>query len=221
MESSLHRQLKEIYAGSVGQVEATLGAFRIDVISDDELIEIQHGSLAAIREKVRGLLDAHRVRVVKPIIARKRLIKQDAKGGRTISQRMSPKRGTILDLFDELIYFTRVFPHERLRLEVPLVDVEEIRYPGHGKRRRRRANDHQVEDQRLVKIHETYHFGPATDLLQLLPKRLPVPFHTGQLSQALGIPRWVAQRMTYCLRKMGAARVIGKSGNARLYALCS
>ena len=58
----------------------------------------------------------------------------------------------LLDVFDELVYFTRVFPHERLVLEVVLVDVEERRYPGRGKRRRRRAKgDFQIEDQLLVR----------------------------------------------------------------------
>ncbi len=43
-------------------------------------------------------------------------------------KRLSPKRGTILDLFDDLVHFMRVFPHKRLTLEVPLVDIEEWRY---------------------------------------------------------------------------------------------
>ena len=43
---------------------------------------------------------------------------------------------TYTDLFDDLVHFTRVFPHRRLTLEVPLVDIEEWRYPGHGRRRR-------------------------------------------------------------------------------------
>ena len=85
------------------------------------LVEIQHGSLAAIRDKVRRLLDDdHRVTVVKPIVARKRLIKRAAKGGEVVDRRFSPKRGRLFDLFDELVHFTRVFPHRRLILEVPL-----------------------------------------------------------------------------------------------------
>ena len=147
METSLHRQLKQLYADPGARVEAPLDNYRIDVICDGELIEIQHGSLAAIRRKVQDLLLDHRVLVVKPIVRQKRLVKQQTKGGRILGRRMSPKRGSVIDLFDELIYFTRVFPHQNLALDVPLVDVEEWRYPGHGRRRRRRGNDHQVEDQ--------------------------------------------------------------------------
>jgi hypothetical protein len=217
METSLHRQLKELYADGGAQVEAPLGRYRIDVVCDGELIEIQHGSLAAIRDKVRHLLKKHRVLVVKPIVHRKQLIKQDAKGGRVVSRRRSPKAGAAIDLFEELVYFTRVFPHRNLSLEVPLVDIEEWRYPGHGRRRRHRKNDHQVEDQKLTKLHRVYQFQAAADLWRLIPGKLPSPFDTGHLAKAAGVHRWIAQRIAYCLRKTGAAREVGKKGNTLLY----
>jgi len=219
METSLHRDLKTLYAGEEARFEVALGNYRIDVVSGDHLVEIQHGSLSAIRDKVRKLLVRHRVLVVKPIVVRKLLVKQAAKGGRVTDRRMSPKRGRLLDLFDELIYFTRVFPHQRLVLEVPLVDIEEWRYPGHGRRRRWRANDHQVEDQKLVAVREVHRLRTASDLRRLIACPLPQPFHTGHLAESLGIERWEAQRIAYCLRKIGTLRQIGKRGNALLYEL--
>jgi hypothetical protein len=129
--------------------------------------------------------------------------------------------GKELDLFHELVYFTRVFPHPNLTIELPLVDIEEWRYPGHGRRRRWkwRATDFQVEDQRLAEIHATHRFRTAADLLRLIPVGLPQPFHTGELATALGVQRWIAQRIAYCLHKTGAAVDRGKTGNARLYEL--
>jgi hypothetical protein len=219
METSLHQQLKQVYAPAGARLEVPLGRYRIDVVRCGELIEIQHGSLAAIRDKVGRLLKDHRVRVVKPIVARKHLVKRAAKGRRIVDRRLSPKRGSVLDLFDDLVYFTRVFPHPNLRLEVPLVEIEEWRYPGHGRRRRRRHNDHQVEDQKLLSVGKVYRFHRAGDLLRLLPKSLPKPFHTGHLADALRVDRWVAQRIAYCLRNVGAAVQTGKQGNALLYQL--
>jgi hypothetical protein len=218
METSLHRQLKEIYADSGAKTEVPLGPYRIDVVSGSELVEIQHGSLAAIRDKVRRLVTHHRVIVVKPIVVRKRLIKRRTKSGPVVDRRLSPKQGSVLSLFDELVYFTRVFPHHNLCLEVPLVDIEEWRYPGHGRRRRRRHNDYQVEDQKLTRVHKIHHFRTAADLLRILPAdKLPTPFHTQHLADALSIDRWVAQRIAYCLRKTGACRQVGKQGNTLLY----
>jgi len=217
METSLHRDLKMRYAGDGARFEVPLGKYRIDVVSGNRLVEIQHGSLVAIRDKVRRLLEDHDVMVVKPIVVRKRLVKQARKGGRVVQRRMSPKRGRLLDLFDELIYFTRVFPHRRLTLDVPLVDVEEWRYPGHGRRWRWRENDHQVEDQKLLAIREVRRLQTASDLTGLISCSLPRPFHTGHLADSLAIERWVAQRIAYCLRKIGTVRQVGKQRNALLY----
>ncbi len=221
METSLHRELKDVYADKGTQVEAPLGRYRIDVVCDGELIEIQHGSLSAIRDKVRNLLRDHRVLVVKPIVVRKRLVKQDARGGRVVSRRLSPKRGRDIDFFHELIYFTRVFPHRNLCVETPLVDVEEWRYPGHGRRRWRRSTDHVVEDQKLVARHRVVRFRSAGDLMQIIPDDLPGPFHTAHLAESLNIQRRVAQRIVYCLRQTGAAQQVGKEGNAWLYQRCA
>lgn len=219
METSLHQQLKEIYADTGASTEVPLDRYRIDVVSGETLIEIQHGSLSAIRDKVRRLLENHQVLVVKPLVIRKRLVKQQQKGGKIVSRRYSPKRGSALDLFDELVYFTRVFPHKNLSIETPLVEVEEWRFPGHGKRRRWRKNDFVVEDRKLVSVERIHRFAAPSDLLTLLPSNLPGKFHTGHLAKSMKIDRWVAQRIAYCLRETGATKKVGKQGNTILYSV--
>jgi hypothetical protein len=217
METSLHRQLKERYLTDGAAVEQRVGRYRIDVARPGELVEIQLASLTAIRDKIRALVEEHRVLLVKPIIARKTLVKRGRTGGRVIERRLSPKRGQLVDLFEELVHFTRVYPHRKLTLEVVLVEIEEWRYPGHGRRRWRRPGDHQVEDQRLVDVLEVHRFRTADDLCRFLPQGLPKQFHTGQLAEQLGVQRWIAQRMAYCLREMGAVKVVGKQRGAWLY----
>jgi hypothetical protein len=217
METTLHRQLKERYATDGALVEQRLGRYRIDVVQPQQLVEIQLASLTAIRDKIAALLKRHHVLVVKPLIATKYLVKRSRRGGRIASRRRSPKQRTLLDLFEELVHFTRVFPHRRLTLEVPLLAIEEWRYPGHGRRRWRRAGDHQVEDQHLLEVLSVHQFHTAADLCRLLPAHLPQPFHTGQLAEGLGVERWIAQRMAYCLRETGAIQSVGKLRGAWLY----
>jgi hypothetical protein len=221
MESTLHRQLKDEYADETSEIEVPFGKYRIDVVRDGQLIEIQQASLSSIRDKIGKLVKKHPVLVVKPIIVRRQLVKLKSKEGKEVERRLSPKRGKLWDLFDELVYFTRVFPHRNLSLEVPLIDIEEYRYPGHGRRRRWRKRDHVVQDRKLVTIHETYTFDGPKDFCRLLPKSLPSPFHTGQLAEAIGVDRWVAQRIAYCFRHMEVANQVGKKGNAWLYELTS
>jgi hypothetical protein len=217
METSLHRELKQIYAGPAGQHEVRLGPYRIDAVRGELLVEIQHGPLTAIRDKVRALLADHSVLVVKPIVARKRLVRLASLDGPVVSERSSPKKQGLVAAFDELVHFLRVFPHPRLELELVLVEIEELRYPGHGRRRWRRANDFQVADQRLLEIHESRTVRSAADLWKLLPKGLRGAFDTSTLAAHAGTPRWLAQRIAYCLRHSGAAELVGKQGNSLLY----
>ena len=51
----------------------------------------------------------------------------------------------------------------------------------------------------------------------LLPSTLEQPFTTAALASALDKPRWLAQKMAYCLREMGAIDQVGTQGRAYLY----
>src|SRR4051794_34383209 len=101
MGTSLHRHLKRRYAGPSGRTEIRIGRYRIDAVTEDDrgevLIEIQHGSLAAIRDKVRQLTRRRRVLLVKPVIGRKRLIRCAHGGGPVIGERTSPRQGRLLE----------------------------------------------------------------------------------------------------------------------------
>ena len=202
METTLHRQLKEKFRAPDSQIEVKLGRYRIDVVNGDRLMEIQRSGLSAIRDKINKLLqDGYIVDVVKPLVSRKRLIKLSRKNGQEVDRRWSPRRGSILDVFDELIYFTRVFPHPNLTLITPLIQIQEVRYPGHGKRRRRRDGDFVVADRLILDMDDAYSFKTVQDLHGLLPKGLPKSFDTKELASCLGIKRHDAQRIAYVMRK--------------------
>lgn len=221
METSLHRQLKLHYAASPEETEVTVDGFRIDAIgSSGELIEIQHAGLGALRDKTKRLLtrSKHTLRIVKPIVARKRVVTLDKRGGEVLRSRMSPKRSELLDLFQDLVFFSNVFPMKRLTLEFVLIESEELRVD--RKNPRRRAKQYLSLDQQLVSVGQSIEFSTARDLLALVPlERLPNPFDTAHLAAALERPRWFAQKVSYCLRQTGIAKVAGKAGNAQLYSL--
>lgn len=219
METTLHRQLKEHFAGPSARLEVRVDGYRIDVVEGGRLTEIQFSGLAAIRDKVRALLAAgHVVDVVKPIVARKLLVGLKRKGGPVVTRRWSPRRGNQLDVFGELLHFATVFPHPRLRLLTPLVDVEEIRFPGHGKRRRWRASDFVVADCRLLAALECHVYCSAADLSGLLPA-LPAVFDTAELATGLGVPRWRAQQIAWVLKKTGAAEPVSRDRRGLRYRL--
>lgn len=222
METSLHRQLKLHYARTAEQTEVVVDGFRIDAIGQrGELIEIQHASLAALRDKTKQLLQGtkHKLRIVKPIVARKRIVTLTERDGEVLRSRMSPKRGDVLDLFQHLVHFSTVFPLKRLTLEVVLIEAEEVRVD-RVLAKRRRGKRYITIDQRLTSVQASVELRTLKDLLKLLPlDTLPPTFDTAELARALERPRWFAQKVGYCLRQTGAAELAGKRGNSQVYRL--
>jgi len=215
METSLHRALKEHYAASGGgHPEVKVAGFRIDAVDRaGRLVEIQSGPLGPLRRKLRDLLPHHRMRIVKPIVTRRRIVRRSKHDGPDLSARCSPKRGTLVDVFDDLMGVVSVFPHSHLEIEILEVTIDEVRVP------RRRWPGYSVADRILGKIQGTTCLRHAADLWGLLPGHCGgrEPFTTFELADQIERPVWFAQRVAYCLRQCGAACVVGKSGNRRIY----
>jgi hypothetical protein len=215
METSLHRALKEQYTnGQDGRREVKVGGFRVDAIDDTgRLVEIQSGALGPLRGKLRKLLPERRLRIVKPVVLRWRVIRRSRHDGPVVSVRYSPKRGALFDVFDDLMGVVRVFPHSNLDIEVLGVTIDEVRVP------RRRWPYFQVIDRCLGEIQVSTTLVRASDLWTLLPECCDggETFTTIKLAARLNRPIWTAQRVAYCLRLTGAARVVGKQGNRLIY----
>lgn len=222
MEHSIHRQLKSLYVADPQLHEVRIDGYRIDAVDGERLIEIQYGSLGAIRNKIRRLLRSHDVLVVKPLAERKQLLKRDVPDGPVVSQRKSPKKQTLWNLFDDLVHFVDVFPHPRLELEVLMTLQDEYRLPAEKKRRVCRG--YVVEDRLLAEVTDRSMLRTVDDLMAMLPESIKPPertepFSTADLAVAAGISRTLARKVAYCLRRCGVAQVVGKVGNAILYEL--
>jgi hypothetical protein len=217
METSLHRELKEFYCDDALAREVSVRGYRIDAIVDDTLIEIQQASLAALRRKTQELLETHSVTIVKPLCCLKTIIRLKRKHGPVAWKRSSPRHETLYDMFDDLVHFVDVFPHPRLTLEVLLTEQEETRIP--KRKRWFRAKDFAVVDRRLVAVRNRHVLRTNADLCQLLPARLEDTFTTADIARLAEIPRWLAQKMAYCLRRTGGIVTAGKHRNAVVYAV--
>lgn len=218
METTLHRQLKTQYGPDRGgRAEVTLatagGRPRIDAVGPDgELIEIQASSLFAIRAKVSRLLEeGHRVRVVKPLPVRRRIIHRDRPDGPDRSARRSPWKGSVVDVFPDLVGFVPIFPNPGLSLDLLTLAIDEVRVS------QRRRPGFRVVDRRLDAIEQVFRLVVAADLWNLIPTPLPDPFTTLDVTAQLDCSMWLAQQIAYCLRLTGAASVVGKRGNRIRY----
>jgi hypothetical protein len=213
VETSLHRQLKERYGPAAGgRLEVVVKGFRIDAVTADGLlVEVQSGPLSPLRTKLARLLSDHRVRVIKPVVLSRRLIRRARPAGADLSRRLSPRRGALVDVFDDLIGLVPLFPHPNLCVEVLAVAIDELRLV------RVRRPGYTVLDRRLDTVISARTLQCGADLWSLLPEGLCNPFTTHDLAEQLRRPLAFAQRVAYCLRLAAAAAIVGKQGNRRVY----
>jgi len=76
-------------------------------------------------------------------------------------------------------------------------------------------------DHCLIEILSHQTFKKPSDLAALIPADLPEPYSTKELAESIDQPRWLAQKMAYCLRSMGVLEIVGKNGNSLLYSTSS
>ena len=192
-----------------------MDGYVVDIVRGDLLIEVQTKNFSAVREKLRRLVQNHRLRLVFPIAVRKWIIHVAEGSGEVLGRRRSPKRGSLVDLFDELVRIPELMASKRFELEVLLVEVEEVRCAdGQGSWRRRGVS---ILDRRLLRVVNCVRFCSAEDFLRFLPEQLVQPFTNKDLAACAGVSLRLAQRITYSLRKMGVLLVVGKEGRALLH----
>lgn len=193
-----------------------MDGFVVDIVRGDLLIEIQTGNFASIRPKLTVLTATHPVRLIYPIAQEKWIIRQAQDGARTVSRRRSPKRGAVEEVFSELVSLPNLLANPNFTLEVLLIREEEVRR--HDGTRRWWRGGWVTHERHLLEVVGRECFETPADVSRLLPSTLADPFTTYDLAAAIGRPRRLAQRMTYCLREMGLIQPAGKRGRAILYA---
>lgn len=216
-EGPLHGALKAWAAGPGDRLEVGVGGFVIDVVrADGELVEVQTGSFSPLGPKLDALLDAHRMRIVHPVAAERRIVRLDADGA-VLHARRSPLRGSALDVFDRLVAFPSLLGHPHLVVEVVLCREDHVRQaaPGRSRSGRRRRDP---GERRLVEVLASMELAGPADVAALLPAALgAAPFSTRELAVALGRPVGLAQRAAYCLRALGVLEDAGRRGSAPLH----
>ncbi len=215
-EGPLHQALKALYLTENGEEEVPVGSYVADVRAEDEVIyEIQTGGFAPLKRKLATLLETHQVVLVHPIAAVRYIVKLPEELDGEASRRKSPKRSSAANIVEELVSIPHLLEHPNFELEVVLIEEDEIRVFDPGRVRRRKG--WRVVSRQLNQVIEQRRISCRDDLFALIHGPLPEAFSTADLASAMAQPRWLAQKMAYCLRVSGAAEVCGKQGNALLY----
>ena len=213
-EKSLHSSIKQWYAMPGDRLEVKVDKYIIDLVREDSLIEIQTRNFSAIGNKLRALVVYNNVILVHPIAIEKYIVTMDD-SDKIISRRKSPKKGKLVDLFDELIRVPDLIDEENFVLEILMTKEEEIRCKdGKGSWRRKGIS---IVDRKLVEVVEKVTFKEGKDFLIFLPEDLPRNFTNKDLAKILKVTVYKARKVTYCLRKMKIITEVGKHRNELIF----
>ncbi|MFX1374752.1 MAG: hypothetical protein ACFFA0_02965 [Promethearchaeota archaeon] len=216
-ETTLHSDLKWLYSESDDQLERKVEDFVIDIVKNDLLIEIQIKNFSKIRNKLAKLLQNNNVKLVHPIIQDKWIIDLDTQLNRIIRRRLSPKHCSSINIFEELIRIPSMISYPNFTIEIILVQIEEIREKSGNRSWGRKGWS--IYDKKLIRVIDRKQFKKPHDFLCFIPKDLETPFTNLELAYSMKKPLILAQKMCYCLRKMGILKLIGKKGRFYLYNL--
>ena len=212
-EGPLHRELKTMLAGPGDQFEVRVDGYVIDLVrADGELVEVQTGSFSPLRAKLDALLDRHRIRIVHPIPARRRIVRVD-EHGEVLSERPSPKKPGAATIFEGLVSFPTLLSHPNLVIEVLLCREDHVRKPA-PVRGRRYLRD--PGERRLTEVLERVELTGPADAAALIPS-FDAPFTTRELAKAMRVPLPLAQKTAACLRALDVLEPAGMRGRAPLH----
>ncbi len=216
-EKSLHAALKAWYAGEDAETEVPVDGYIVDVVRGEQLIEIQTASFASIKPKLQALAATHRVLLVYPIAWEKWIVRLPGEGAPVPerARRKSPRRGSALDLFSELVSFPDLVMNPNFSVEIVFTREDELRH--YDKRRGWRRKGWVIEDRELLDVVECRRLRRPDDFVPLIPETLPRRFTTADVAQAVGRARRFGQQMAYCLREMGLITQVGHRNRSILY----
>lgn len=213
-EGPLHAAVKTMLAAPGDRLEVPVGRFVIDLVRvDGELVEVQTGNFRPLGPKLDALLDGHRIRIVHPVAAERRIVRVDL-DGEVVASRRSPRRGTVLEVFDGLVAFPSLLTHPNLTIEVLLLREDHIRGP-EPRTARRRTRD--PGERRFNRLLDRVELRGPDDVRRALPPLPREPFSTRELASLLGCNVPLAQRTAYCLRAIAIIEPAGKRGHTPLH----
>ena len=129
-EKRIHRAIKRFVTEDEGCFEIKVGTSVADVYKDGTVYEIQTGSFFPLTKKIAAYLAAgeSEIRVIYPIISKRRIVRVDKETGEVIRSRMSSAKQYPTKILPELIYLSDNLKNPRLCFDIYMIEAEEHRY---------------------------------------------------------------------------------------------
>ncbi len=211
-EKRLHIALKRFVCPDETKYEVEMGGRIVaDVFFDDEIFEIQTGSLYPLSKKLEYYINntPYHITVVHPIAKKRTKIWIDPETGVAGEPVRSPRGETLSDGASELIYISDYLCSGRVSVWFLLIEEEEYRFlDGRGRDKKR----HSSRFERLpVDILDEVVLAERVDYFALLPDSLPESFTAEEYRRAAKRAR--GRRVYMALGALERVGVIEPDGN--------
>lgn len=214
-EKTTHAILKHTYCPNTDFHEVPIKGSIADICTGEEIIEIQSAGFYLLKKKLDKFLSLMPVTIVYPVPHTKWLHWIDPDTGEIANKRRSPKLGTAMEIFKELVYIIPYLTNPNLHFCITLLDLEEYRLlDGWSKDKKRGSHRY---DRIPLDIYDEIHLDCVNDYMQLIPYPLPEPFTSKDFQKASRLSPKMTGRALKVLRELQLIRQVGKVGNSYLY----
>ena len=229
-EKRLHKTLKSFFCddpechevrikpnGDIGgRGESGKGGYIADIFRDGEIIEIQTGSLYALKSKIRFYLEEtdYIVTVVHPLAGIKYLSWIDTESGSVMSRRRSPKKKGLADAIPELYWLSDMLGNERLHFCFPILELDEYRLlDGWSRDKKRGSNRFELIPVELIDMECL----AARDVRSLFPEGISGEFTSKDFSRLTGFKGRKLYNTITLFCKVGVIERGEKRGRSYIY----
>ncbi len=213
-EKTVHSVLKAFFEPDKAFHEVRYKGLIADIKKDNNITEIQSAKFIRLRDKIPAFTEEDELTIVYPIPRQKKIIRIDTQSGKISKPRISPKKGTVYDIFIEMYGIRDLLCNPRLHFRAVLLDLTEYRYVSEIKRSRpkvRRA------DRIPFTIAEIIELRNPCDAEVLIPDVLNREFTSDDFARAARISGQKARMAILVMRTLGILKISGKSGRFNLY----
>lgn len=199
-EGTLHLVLKNYISANRENQEVKFGKKIIDVFLDGKAYEIQTSSFSSLKSKLSEFLPQIPVTIIYPVIREKRIAWTDAETGEISSYRKSPKKETVLSIFNQLVYIKDFLSDKNLSFAIFELSVDETKLLcGYSKDKKKGS----VRLNRIPKkLHSIEQFANFKEFTAFLPQK-DKEFSAKTLSKHLKSDISLSRKIIYCMLHAG------------------
>lgn len=214
-EKTLHAVLKDYYAPSKDMQEISIEGYVADIFTGTEVMEIQTGSFAPMRNKLKKLLDRYPVTIIHPIPRVKYLSWIDETTGECSKLRKSTVKGSVYRAFSELYKIKPFLRHPNLKLCFPYLEIREYRLLNGWSRDKKKGSARY--DRIPGTLLDEIRIDCREDYFQLIPEGLPELFTAKDFGEKAKERKETAALVLNILHDLNVVERCGRFGHYYLY----